>query len=873
VKSSASPPAFALRFFRWFCHPDLRNSIEGDLIKLYRERIFKSGKSIADVKFIIEVILLFRPSIIKPMKKSGNQQNHSAMYFAYLKIAVRSLWKNKASSFINVFGLTVGMTCCLLIGLYIQHELSFDKFQVNGDRIARVIMEYHFDGSREKPAKGKYTSTKVAPVFSRTFPEVESAVRMTDYDMIVRHNDKMLVESNFMFADSSFFKTFSFHLLQGNENNALNGPDKIVLTQSAAKKYFGIKDPVGEILLIGSEGSPYEVTGVMQDYPSNSQIKFDFLTSFSSMRANQERTYYNANYTTYLLLKDERSFGSLQSKITRFMKKEMTGSGSSINFYLEPFNKIHLYSEYAAFVPNTSINYLYILGGVAVLILVIVCFTFINLTTARSINRAREVGVRKVVGAAQAQLFWQFMSESFLICSLSILLSIQFAILALPYFNQLTEIQLSLATLFSSSFLIFCALITVLVSLFAGSYPALVLSGLQPVKVLKGVFKSTASGKSVQQSLIVFQFTISVLLIVSTVIIQKQLYFIQHKNLGYKREHVLVLPIDPKTSEILPTLKNQLKTNPNIISASRCMATPVNIAAGFSMRTTLMPENEVLPVNANPVDEDYIKTTGLQIIAGADFTEQDIRDANPKNQNEKQYHFILNESAAKQLGWTPEEAIGKTMFMELKGTVRGVVKDFHFQSMHNAIKPLILFPEPRGRQLLVKVAGGELPPTIAFLEQTWKQLVPQLPFDYKFLDDEYEKLYRSELQLGKVMNLFSGIAIMLACLGLFGLSSYVVQQRIKEIGIRKILGASLFSIVMLVSKNFVRLIIIALFIAFPLGYLLMDKWLQDFVYRVDIQWWVFFVAGIAAIGIALLTVSFQSIKVAVMNPVKSLKSE
>ncbi len=870
MKSKIPPLAQYLltRFLRY----DLAEEVHGDLEEKFYSDLKEKSVFKAKLNYWHEVINYLRPFAIR--KSKSTYLNNYAMFQSHFKISVRSLWKNKASSFINVFGLSVGLASCLLIALYIQHEASYDTFQVNGKRIARVIMEYSFNGSKETN-RGNFTSTKVAPVFARTFPEVESSIRMTDGDEIVRSGENLFTERNFLFADSSFFKIFSLHFLQGNPQKALDGPRKVVLTASTAKKYFGYESPLNKTLLIGTNATPYEITGVVEDYPSNSQIKFDFLASFSSLGANQEESYWDANYTTYLLLKNDFSLPPLQTKITAFMKKEMTGTGASINFILEPFDKIHLHSEYAGFVPNTSITYLYILAAVALLILVIVCFTYINLSTARSMERAKEVGIRKSAGATKPQLFWQFIGESTIISFSSVVLSLVLAVLFIPYFNLLIEKQLPLFTLFSLPFLLFCLAIAISVSVVAGSYPALILSGFQPAKVLKGVFKNSSTGKGVQQSLIVFQFAISVFLIVSTTIIQQQLYFIQHKKLGYDRSHILSLPMSGKVLEKISLIKQELKSNPEVISVSRCVSSPVQIAGGYNMRSSTMAENEQMSVTATPIDEDYIKTAGLQIIAGSDLTEQDLKDVSDDDYKKMTYHFILNESAAAQLGWTPENAIGKKMFMDVRtGFVKAVIKDFHFQSMHQAIKPLVLFTENRTHgQILIKISGQSLPKTISFIESKWKQLVPSMPFEYRFLDDDYSRLYRSELQLGTVMNLFSGIAILLACLGLFGLSSYVAQQRNKEIGIRKILGASIFNIVRLLSSNFIKLVVFAILIACPVAYWLMNSWLHDFAYHIEIEWWLFAAAGITAIAIALFTISIQSIKAAVINPVNSLKSE
>jgi len=799
----------------------------------------------------------------------------------YFKTAFRNFWKNKTSSAINIFGLTIGMTSCLLIALYIRHELSYDDFEMKGGRIARVIMEYKFDGGSDFK-KGNFTSVRVATVFKRTFPEVETAVRMTGSQKVVAYKDKLFSEKRFVFTDPSFFDIFSFKLLQGNPKTVLSAPHQLVLTESAARKYFGngpggFPDAAGKALRIGNDSVPYQVTGILQDCPSNSQIKFDFLASFSSLglNADYEKTYWDANYTTYLLLKNENAISSLQAKIPGFMKKEMSGQGATVNFDLEPFTKIHLHSVYGGFEPNNSITYIYILGAVAFLILIIVCSTYINLSTARSMERAKEVGIRKVIGAGKKQLFWQFIGESVILCLMALVLSILVTLFAMPWFNQLSEKQLQAQSLFSLPFILISLAVVVCVSLLAGSYPALMLTGFQPVKVLKGAFKNTDHAQWLRKSLIVFQFTISIFLIVSTFIIQKQLYYIQHKKLGYDREHVLLLPVDGKIFANLSVIKQQFKSNPAVISVSACNSTPVNIGGGYNMRSSIMPDNEQLAVTANPVDEDYISTTGLQIIAGTDFTEQDIKAVQTEEQGKALFHFILNESAAKELGWTPAEAIGKKMFLgdSRPGYVKAVIKDFHFESLHNAIKPLVLFPLDWGNNMLVKLGGQHLPATISFLESKWKELVPHRPFEYRFMDDDYNKLYSTELRLGKIMNLFAAIAIVLACLGLFGLSSYAAQQRTKEIGVRKILGASVFDLWTLLSKDFVMLVVISFLIATPTAYYFMHSWLMDYEYRTDISWWIFASAGCGALIITLLTVSFQSIKAALMNPVKSLRTE
>jgi len=813
---------------------------------------------------------------LQPFSKADHLiHNHSiAMFKNYLKVALRGLWKNKFSSIINVFGLSIGLSSCLLIGLYIKHELSYDQFQQKGDRIARVIMEYKFDGAGESKA-GNFTSTKVGPRFKSVFPEVENVIRMQASNRPMLYKDKFFNEQGIVYADQSFFDMFSFKWIEGDQKKALAEPNTIVFSQTSAKKYFGDENPVGKMIKVGSDSGLYKVTGVIADCPSNSQIKFNFLASFSTLRA-EEDTYWDANYTTYLLLKDPSDIRTLQAKLPAFMKKEMQGQGATINYYLEPFKWIHLHSEYDGFEPNNSISYIYIIAIVGVLILVIACFTYINLSTARSIERAKEVSVRKVVGAGKDQLFWQFIGESALLCLLAVVLSYLIAIVSLPYFNELTQRTLEVSTMFSLQFIGSVLLVIILVTLAAGSYPALIISGFDPIKGLKGSFKNTGSGRVLRNSLIVFQFVISVFLIASTFIMQNQLYFIQHKKLGYDRDHVLVLPMNQAVLDKLALIKQEFKVDPSVSNVARCNWEPVNIVGGYNMRSAMMPDNSQLAVNADPVDEDYIPTMGIQIIAGGNLRQQDIRDVSHDKREQNTYHFILNEAAAKALGWNnPQDAIGKKMFLDASrpGYVRGVIKDFNFQSMHYAIKPLVLFPEIRGRNLLVKINGRDIPKTIAFIRSKWASLVPSIPFTYRFLDDDYNRLYGAELRLGTVMDTFSAIAIVLACLGLFGLSSYSIQRRMKEVTIRKILGASVSNLTFVLSKNFIRLSLVAIAVALPVTWYAMHKWLQGFNYRIDMQWWMFAVAGCAIVLVVFITVSFQSIKAAFANPVKNLRME
>lgn len=790
------------------------------------------------------------------------------MFGSYFKIAWRNLWKNKTYSFINMLGLITGITCCLFIGLYILHEVSYDRFQQKGDRLVRVIMEYGYEGKTEA---GNYTSSKVMPVFARTFPEVETGIRMDLNDLPVHAAGKEVEEKNILFADSTFFRMFSFPVLQGDTATALSGPYKVLLSASTARKYFGNNNAVGQIIELGVNKEPYEVTGILADCPANSQIPYNMVASFSSTGQIQEQTYWNANFTTYLLLKDGKLRTQLQAKIPGFMKKEMKAVNESgvLTYHLEPFNSIHLHSSYYGFVPGTSITYIYIIAAVALLLLCIACFTYINLSTARSAERSREVGIRKVSGAGKQQIIWQFLIESVILCLAALMVSAGLVYLLMPAFNQLTGSRLSASALFSPSIILYALLLVVVTGFLAGSYPALILSAFQPVKVLKG-FNPATAGSWMRPMLIVFQFVISIVLIIATFVVQQQLHYIQNTNLGYNRDQVLVLPMDRQVKKSMAVLKTELLSSSDVRSVSAATSAPSQIGGGYTVNTPEMYKNDGgLTVTGISVDEDYLKTTGIQLVAGRNFTQAEAADTNTR------MHVMLNETAAAALGWTPEQAINQPLYVnnDQPGRVQAVIKDFHFSTLHNPIGPLVFFNDFYRNTLLVKISGNNMPQTIAHLQKTWKAHFTHRPFNYHFLDEDYNSMYQSEIRMGHIINIFSAIALLLACMGLLGLSSYAVYQRTKEIGIRKVLGATLTDITALLSKDFLKLVLIAVVTATPIAWYAMHKWLQQYVYRIHISWWVFALAGAGVLVITLLTVSSQTIKAGRQNPVKTLKAE
>lgn len=617
------------------------------------------------------------------------------------------------------------------------------------------------------------------------------------------------------------------------------------------------------------------MSGIAADCPSNSQIRFSMIASFSSLGVSDEKTYWNANYQTYLLLKNEASIGTLQPKIRPFIEKEMNDPNVWLTYILEPYFDVHLHSPHSAYTANTDIRYIYIASGMALLILLIACFTYINMSTARSLERAREVGIRKVAGASKIQVFYQFLGESVLLALLALTLSIGLTAVLLPSFNVLVDRSLQIQALLYPSMVISAIGMVLTIALLAGAYPAMILSGFQPIKVLKGSFRNSSSGHFMRQSLTVFQFAISAFLLIGSFVIYKQVKYIQAKQLGFNRDHVLMVKVDGRISEKIDLLKSELKTNPNIKSTSLSYNAPISIVGGYGMRSAAMPQTTSLSVYANPIDEEFLQVNQIPLIAGSDLTKQDIKDANQEEGATPFFQFIINESAAKELGFTPETAVGQRMFLDESrpGIVKAVVKDFHFSSLHQPIQSLVLFPSSYGNTLLVKVSGQDMAATVEFMESKWKKLVQHRPFSYSFMDEAFNEMYKAEQQTAKVIGIFTAVAIILACAGLLGLSTFAVQQRIKEIGVRKVLGASVSGIVWMLAGKFMRLILLAFLIALPLGWLAANKWLQDFSYRASIGADVFLYTGGGLCILAFLAISIQTIRAALLNPVKSLRSD
>ncbi|HKC36877.1 MAG TPA: ABC transporter permease [Chitinophagaceae bacterium] len=804
------------------------------------------------------------------------------MFKNYLKTAFRSLGKNKLYSGINIIGLTVGLAACLLIGVFINHELSYDKFNSNADKIVRVTMEYK---NAETVNKVAATGTRVGPQFKRTFPAVEEYARTFLSHGIIKYGEKIFDEQRILFADDPFFKIFSFKLIEGNAPSVLDAPEKIVLTRSMAKKYFG-NDPENYREAINKTitafGKELTVSGVCEDPPQNSQVKFDFVTQFLNL-SNGVKTekWWEANWITYLLVRDKKDIQQLQQQIVAYMKTsevrtEARLEGNNyLTFHLEPLKTVHLRSSLAGFEPNGNMTYIYMFAIIALLILIIASANYTNLATAQSTGRGNEIGMRKVLGASKKQVFFQFIGESTLITFLSAGLALGLSIFLIPYFNNITGKGFTSEILLQPIPVISLMLFAILVSFLAGFYPALILSGTKIMGILKKGFRITGGSGTLRKSLIIIQFSISVFLIIYTAIILQQMHFMQTKNLGYDKEHIVVLPIGGKMSKDFQNIKDAITQVTGVEGVTAAYETPEFVEWGDGITVTDEKGKKDISLNAMPVDLDFTKTMRMQLIAGRDFQQSDFAMMDTSNNGENfRVPYIINESLLKKIGWTPEQAIGKIINKGVEGPVVGVIKDFNFSSLREPIGPLLLMlGRDFSRLYMVRINGSDIKPTLGRLEMMWKQRIPDRPFTYHFLDEDYNKLYVGEQRSSSLFAIAATLAILLACLGLFGLAAFTTVQRTKEIGIRRVLGANITSITMLIARNFLVMITIAIVIAVPLAWYAGNKWLQDFAFRIPVQGWVFIAAAAATILIALATVGFHSIRSALMNPIKSLRTE
>ncbi len=814
----------------------------------------------------------------------------------YLKVSIRNLWKNKLFSLTNIVGLAIGVACCMLILLFVGYELSYEKWNPKSNRIYRPYMDINFGGTLMTAA---VTGAVMGPDIADELPEVENWCRFRDYGSYLMRiegsGNSNIREENVLTADSTFFDLFPVKLLSGDVHSALVAPNTLILSRTKASMYFGgIEKAIGRTLILDNEDL-WKITGVYEDIPFTTHFKADFLLS---MNGNQEVAdspplwAVNNNFHTYILLKEgvdgevfETKFDALSiekmentsSQLLGMTLSEFEATGQYARYGLQKLNDIHLHSDLQVELDaNGSYKYVVIFITIALFVLLIACINFMNLTTAKSSQRSKEIGVRKVLGSNRSRLIAQFFSETTIMSTVAVMLGLALASMALPWFNELTTRSMNMPWSHPGFWFILIAGI-LLVSLLAGSYPALFLSSFDPIQSLKPVRAIQGKHVGLRSSLVVFQFVIAITLIIGTILINNQLQYIQAKKLGFVKDQVIVVNDAYALEGNVDAFKQHILQNPSIEMASVSSYLPIPSARNnttFSQSREFR-QDHALNMQRWAVDHDYLSTIGLEISEGRYFDRSFPTDSQG---------VVLNEEAVKILGY--ENPIGNKLYGMsgnfdgaprpedfIEYTILGVVKNFHFESLRETIGPLGLFLGRSTGRISLRYQAEESKQVIAYLEDTWKSMAPTQPFSYQFMDNSFRKMYESEQRIGSIALIFSFLAILVSCLGLFGLASFITEQRTKEIGIRKVLGASVPSIVTLLSKDFLKLVLISLVIAIPISWYSMNKWLQDFAYRIDITWQVFLLAGCLAVLIAFFTICFQSIKAAVANPVNSIKSE
>ncbi|MGZ3908452.1 MAG: ABC transporter permease [Flavisolibacter sp.] len=806
------------------------------------------------------------------------------MFYNYLKVALRNLWKTKGFSAINIFGLAMGLATSLLIVLYVVDELSFDRYNEKADRIYRVNADIKFGGGDLHLA---VASDPMGYTLKKDYPEVEEYTRIytSNGSKLIRKGSQFIEETNVAHVDSTFFDVFTLPALEGNTHAALKEPNSVVITESAAKKYFGTTHVLGKV--IEADKTPYKITAIIKNIPANSHFHFDFLFSMANVNYGWNNFLSN-NFQTYIVLRKGTNYKRFERNLRTIVIKyvvpqarsfmqinsieEFEKTGNRLDYSLMPLTDIHLRSDrFPELSVNGNIQYVYIFSAVAFFVLLIACINFMNLSTARSANRAKEVGIRKVLGTERKTLITQFLAESTVTVMIALLIALIVAYLVLPYFNDLAAKNLSLSDLVKPGILPFLILLPFLVGIMAGSYPALYLSGFNPIYVLKGRTGSGFKRSSLRSFLVVFQFATSIILIVGTLIVYKQLHFIQSKNLGFNKEQVLIINGTNMLGNSAEVFKKEVLNFEGVTGATMSGFLPVSSSQrndnSFSREAVMDAKNGV-NMQRWVIDADYIPTMGMEMAQGRNFSSFFGSDSNAT---------IINETAAKLLGY--EEPVGKRLYgsddnnKPIFYNIIGVVKNFHFESLHQLIGPLCMMLGRNTMLTSFRIKTSNTKDLVNKIGKMWKRMVPGMPFSYRFLDDSFNDMYRSEQQVGKVAVTFALLTILIASLGLLGLVSYAAEQRIKEIGIRKVLGATIRDIVTMLSKDFIRLVAIASCIALPLSWWGMNKWLQEFAYRISIGWETFLVAVSGAFFIAIFTMSFQTIKAALANPVKNLRTE
>lgn len=873
-KTRQNSPFIARLFLAHFLPERQKQDLLGDYEEVYLDVLGSKGRFVANLWYMMQIIILI------PITFSESTKWSLLMLRNYTKIALRTIKRHKGFSFINITGLALGISCCVLIALFVFYELSFDKFHTDAKDIYRVTLKYSYGGPQNHFT---YTPAPLMRTMMNEFPEIEQGVRIWELnDVSVQLEESKHYVNDFFAVDSTFFDLFHFPLIKGNSTTALNRPNQVIITREIAQKFFGDTDPIGKEITVNLVTQEFRciVSGVCENIPNNSHFRFDFLLSMTSSTFAENNYWFTNDFRTYFRLRSGSDVERLQAQLPPFVTRHLFGSKERYNsfteagnfweYYLQPLTGIHLDSDLAGeFQPNGSRSNVMSFTLIAVLVLLIACANFINLSTARSSIRLKEIGIRKVVGSNRVQLMKQFLFESVFISSLSLILACIIMLLLFPSFSNMTGIPVE----FISSHCLYIVpglLVFILcISIVAGIYPAFVLSACEPINTLNRRSIGGAKKPALRNTLVIVQFTISITLIISLAVFYRQLDFMQNKNLGFEKEQVLLINNTQILGRRIEAFKNSIRSNANILNAAASNTVPGKSFNGTFYR---LGEDKTLVMNNYFCDHDFAETLSIKMVEGRFLSKDFSTDSSA---------IILNQQAVKELEL--EDPLGKEIFGSfgdgLTFTIVGIINDFNYESMQEKVRPLAMMYFLRNlkwhppRHISVKMQTNNIKQTIHFLKDTWKSFSTNVPFEYAFLDDEYDKLYRKEIQAGKVISLFSILAILIACLGLFGLVSFITDGKIKEIGIRKVLGASQPGILLLLSNAILRGIYLSNILAWPIAYFAMNKWLDNFAYQTKLSLWIFVFSGLATLLIALFTISYQTIKAARANPIESLRYE
>lgn len=881
------PPALFLRFFRWYCHPKLLDMIEGDLLEVYERRRKKSGKRKADIRFIIDVLLLFRPGIIRPTEGYKNL-NQYGMFKNYLKISWRNLVRQKMYSSIKIGGFAIGVAACLLIALFIKDELSYDlQYPKQMFRVIGVINE---NGDLKK---GVAFPPPMAAALKEDFAEILEAGRYNNSELFGAGSNEVrpdgaednAYDEGFVYFDQALVNMLQLNFVYGNPTSALGQPNAIIITKRKADKYFPNENPVGKALIVNNKADqPYTIGGVIEDFKPTSHLQFDFLIGTEGLQFwnDEQKQWSSSNYATYVVVEEGADIKSLEAKLSKgiidkyfipmMLKNGMPAAEvdkflkeKNAHLELQPLSKIHLYSGgIDDSLVHGDIRMVWLFGGIALFVLLIAVINFVNLSTAKSANRAKEVGLRKVVGSQRSNIISQFLNESILFSLISFVIGIMIAGTLMPYFNSMADKSISIPWTdlwFVPSLII----LSVVVGMIAGIYPSFYLSSFRPIEILKGNLIRGAKSSPLRSTLVIFQFTTSIVLIIGTMVIYRQMNFILNKKIGYEKEQVLLLQGTNTLGNQIVSFANELRALPQVEEVTTGDYLPVRGSKRNGNGFWNEGKRNIDPSVSSQfwrIDETYLHTLGINLVEGRNFNRDLASDSSA---------IIINQKMAKELGGN---MIGKRIdnYAGL-WTVIGVAEDFHFESLREDIQPLGMVLGTEASVLALKLKSTNMSESIESLTHVWDKFAPHQPIRYSFLDERYAAMYADVQRMGKIFTSFAVLAILVACLGLFALSAFMVEQRSKEISVRLVLGASVNSVFQLLTWNFIRLVIIAFAIATPLAWYLMNQWLEDYAYRTEISWDVFVITGSLAIMIALLTISYQSLRAAWINPVTNLKAE